>query len=137
MEGTGTFPCLTGHEGIDMAKEIGTTISESDFIERRASVRQLLALQVSLYYDRLGLLSCKTRDICIEGMLLDTGRVRLSNNTQVEVVLSDRSRDYSDPIRVQARVSRVQESLAALTFQNLEISAFRRLKILLSSASLA
>ncbi|MGW8246760.1 MAG: PilZ domain-containing protein [Acidiferrobacterales bacterium] len=112
--------------------DIGTKIDEMESIERRASTRQLLALRVSLYYDRLGLITCKTRDISIEGMLLDTGRVRLSDNTQVEVVLTDRARDYSDPIRVQARVSRVQESLAALTFLDLEISAFRRLKTLLS-----
>jgi len=117
-----------------MTKDITDTYDEADFVERRASVRQLVALRVSLYYDRLGLLSCKTRDISIEGMLLDTGRVRLSNNTRVEVVLTDRTQDYSDPIRVQARVSRVHESLAALTFQNLEISAFRRLKALLSLA---
>ena len=115
-----------------MTKDITDTYDEADFVERRASVRQIVALRVSLYYDRLGLLSCKTRDISIEGMLLDTGRVRLSNNTRVEVVLTDRTRDYSDPIRVQARVSRVRESHAALTFQNLEISAFRRLKALLS-----
>jgi hypothetical protein len=111
-------------------------IDDADFVERRASARQVLALRVSVYYDRLGLLSCKTRDISIEGMLLDTGRVRLSNNTHVEVVLTDRTRHYSDPIRVQARVSRVQESLAALTFQDLEISTFRRLKLLLTSANL-
>ena len=121
-----------GNKGAAMTKDITDTYDEADFVERRASVRQIVALRVSLYYDRLGLLSCKTRDISIEGMLLDTGRVRLSNNTRVEVVLTDRTRDYSDPIRVQARVSRVRESHAALTFQNLEISAFRRLKALLS-----
>ena len=115
-----------------MSKEITDTYEEADFVERRASIRQIVALRVSLYYDRLGLISCKTRDISIEGMLLDTGRVRLSDNTQVEVVLTDRTRDYSDPIRVQARVSRVHDSLAALIFQNLEISTFRRLKSLLT-----
>jgi len=117
-----------------MTKDITDTYKEAEFVERRASIRQAMALPVSLYYDRLGLLSCKTRDISIEGMLLDTGRVRLSNNTRVEVVLTDRSQDYSDPIRVQARVSRVHECLAALTFHNLEINAFRRLKALLSLA---
>jgi hypothetical protein len=119
-----------------MTKDIGTTIEDPDFVERRASTRRALVLRVSLYYDRLGLLSCKTRDISIEGMLLDTGRVRLSDNTQVEVVLTDRAQDYSDPIRVRARVSRVHESLAALTFQNLDISAFRRLKTLLASINM-
>ena len=117
-----------------MTKDIRDTYNEVDFVERRASTRHVVSLRVSLYYDRLGLLTCQTRDISIEGMLLDTGRVRLSNNTQVEVVLTDRAQDYSDPIRVQARVSRVHECLAALTFQDLEISAFRRLKSLLSPA---
>ena len=121
-----------GMKGVDMTKERTDTYEEADFVERRASIRQIVALRVSLYYDRLGLISCKTRDISIEGMLLDTGRVRLSNNTQVEVVLTDRTQDYGDPIRFQARVSRVRESLAALIFQDLEISAFRRLKTLLN-----
>jgi len=116
-----------------MTKEFSNSIEDADFVERRASVRRSVALPVSLYYDRLGLLSCKTRDISIEGMLLDTGRMRLSNNTQVEVVLPDRSEKRREPIRLQARVSRVRESLAALTFHDLEISAVRRLKSLLST----
>ena len=109
-----------------------TVLKDADEpVERRLSRRKPTALRVSLYYDRLGLLSCKTKNISIEGMLLDTGRVRLSQHANVEVVLTDLVEDYSDPIRVFAKVSRVDESLAALTFRNLEIGTFRRLKTLI------
>ena len=117
-----------------MTKEV-TQSSIDEAIERRASRRRPVALKVSLYYDRLGLLTCKTRNICIEGMLLDTGRVRLSQSAHVEVVLTDLVEDYNDPIRVFARVNRVNESLAALTFQDLEIGTFRRLKTLITETS--
>lgn len=100
--------------------------------ERRSSVRKQLALRISLYYDRLGLISCKTRDLSLEGALLDTGGIRLTGDARVEIVITDLMLDFADPIRVSADVSRVNESLAALTFRNLEIGAFRRLKAILS-----
>lgn len=118
-----------------MTKETQTELNDTDFVERRASARHPVIIRVSLYYDRLGLIACKTRDLSIEGMLLDTGRVRLSKNTHVEVVMTDLTLNYNDPIRVQARVNRVHESLAALAFHNLEIGAFRRLKTLLAATT--
>jgi len=117
-----------------MTREV-THENTSAPIERRASRRRTAALKVSLYYDRLGLLTCKTRNISIEGLLLDTGRVRLSQSAQVEVVLTDPADNYRDPIRVFARVNRVNESMAALAFHDLEIEAFRRLKTLVSAMS--
>jgi len=100
--------------------------------ERRSSVRKPLALRISLYYDRLGLVSCRTRDLSLEGMLLDTGRIRLTSNARVEVVLTQLVEDFNDPIRVSADVSRVNESLAALAFRDLDIGTFRRLKAVLN-----
>lgn len=117
-----------------MTKEV-TQGSIDELVERRASRRKSVALKVSLYYDGLGLLTCKTRDICIEGMLLDTGRVRISHSAHVEVVLTNLAEHYSDPIRVFARVNRVDESLAALTFQNLDIGTFRRLRKLIAGTA--
>ncbi len=117
-----------------MTKDTLFTQNRTEPVERRSTLRTPMSLNVSLYYDRLGLLSCKTRDISIEGMLLDTGRMRLSRHAKVEVVLTDLVEDYSDPIRVFAKVNRVDESLAALTFKNLEIDTFRRLKSLIARA---
>lgn len=118
-----------------MTEDVLNSISGDDFVERRSSVRKPVGFRVSLYYDRLGLLSCKTCNLSIEGMLLDTGRVRLTENTHVEIVLTHLMQDYNDPIRLLAHVSRVDECFAALTFQNLEIGTFRRLKSLLSDTA--
>lgn len=112
--------------------EAGNTKQQNDFIERRSFPRKSMALRVSLYYDQLGLVSCKTRNLCLEGTLIDTGRVRLSRNTHVELVVTDLVEDYSDPIRLSALVCRVNESHAALTFRNFEVSTLRRLKTLLA-----
>jgi hypothetical protein len=65
-------------------------------------------------------------------MLLDTGQIRLTGSARVEVVLTDRVENFSNPLRISASVSRVNESLAALAFRNLDISTFRRLKDLLN-----
>ena len=102
------------------------------FSERRASTRRLMALRISLYYDRLGLVTCKTRDLSLEGMLLDTGGIRLTSNAQVEVVLPDAAKSFSDPIRIRASVKRVSEGLAALVFRNLDIGTCRKLRVLLN-----
>ena len=62
--------------------------------ERRSSVRKQLALRISLYYDRLGLISCKTRDLSLEGALLDTGGIRLTGDARVEIVITDLMLDF-------------------------------------------
>lgn len=112
--------------------EAGNTKQQNDFIERRSYPRKSMALRVSLYYDRLGLVTCRTRNLGLEGALLDTGRVRLSRNADVELVVTDLVENYNDPIRLSALVCRVDDSHAALTFRNFEVSTLRRLKSLLA-----
>lgn len=112
--------------------EAGNTRQQNDFVERRSYPRKLMVLRASLYYDRLGLLSCKTRNLGLEGALIDTGRVRLSRNADVELVVTDLIGNYTDPIRLSALVCRVDECHAALTFRDFEVSTLRRLKILLA-----
>lgn len=107
------------------------TGNEATSIERRSSIRKPMSLRVSLYYDRLGLLSCTTRNLSVEGMLVDTGRMRLTRDARVEVVVTHLVEDYNDPIRLMANVARVNDNHAALVFRNLEIDTFRRLKSLL------
>lgn len=103
--------------------------------ERRLSPRRPLALRVSLYYDGLGLISCKTRDLGFQGALLDTGRVSLNSGARVELVMSDASAHHDDPIKIQASVCRVNNNFAALNFLNLEVSSYRRLKNILARNS--
>jgi len=113
-------------------EKAGNIMQQNDFIERRSHPRRSMALRVSLYYDRLGLVSCKTRNLGLEGALIDTGRVRLSRNADVELVVTDLLGNYADPIRLSALVCRVDECHAALTFRDFEVSTLRRLKILLA-----
>jgi len=113
-------------------EDAGSFKHQNDFIERRTYPRKSVALRVSLYYDRLGLVTCKTRNLGLEGALLDTGRIRLSRNASVELVVTDLAENYNDPIRLSALVCRVDDCHAALTFRDFEVSTLRRLKSLLA-----
>lgn len=116
-----------------MAKNINP-IEGGESPDRRLSPRRPLALRVSLYYDRLGLISCKIRNLGFKGALLDTGRVSLNSGANVELVMSDASH-HEDPIKIRANVCRVNNNFAALNFFNLEVSSYRRLKKMLTRNS--
>lgn len=50
--------------------------------DRRWCARKMIELNVALYYDRLGLLPCKTLDMSMEGMFVYTGRITLPSTAK-------------------------------------------------------
>lgn len=64
-------------------------------MEHRCSKRLVKAINVMLYHNGIPVVSCKTRDIGVEGIFIETGPLEYKNNTHVKIefeVVSIRSR---------------------------------------------
>jgi hypothetical protein len=78
-------------------------------------------------HERLGLTRCKLRDIGVDGAFVETEGFALSRGATVDLVLKVRSGEKTRHHRVEARVTRVSESGAALVFDKLDDSLYRTL----------
>lgn len=101
--------------------------------ERRWSARKSIELDVGLYYDRLGLLACRTLDMSMEGMFVNTGRITLSAFTKVEAVLTHLIGTDRQQLRLPARIVRVSPEGAGLQFHNFDSDTYYFLRELLST----
>ncbi len=101
--------------------------------ERRWCARKSIELDVGLYYDRLGLLSCRTLDMSMEGMFVNTGRITLSAFTKVDAVLTHHNGTDSQQIRLPARIVRVSPEGAGLQFHNFDSDTYYFLREILST----
>lgn len=96
--------------------------------DRRWNARYPMTLEVAVYYAGIGMVHCTTRDISFDGAYLDTGRISLVPDTRVEMVFAtDMLKDHS-PYRVNANVARVDGEGAAVSFNNIEVDAYRFLQ---------
>ena len=102
--------------------------------ERRWNPRLTTVMDVAVYYGGLGLVQCKTRDISYDGAFIETGRVLMAEDSDIELVFSNYSGSTHTQHRLTAKISRVTDDGAGLTFSNLEISTYRFLQQLLSTA---
>lgn len=102
--------------------------------ERRWSARKPISMNVAIYYDRLGLLPCKTRDMSVEGMFITTGRVTLAIGSQVDAVFTMRHRNPREQLRLPARIVRVNEEGAGLRFRKYDYGTYQHLRRMLDAA---
>lgn len=101
--------------------------------DRRWSARKSIELNVALYYDRLGLLPCKTLDMSMEGMFVKTGRIMLSQYSKVDAVLTRFDGSVSQQLRLPAKIVRVSQHGAGLQFHNFDSDTYYFLRELLST----
>lgn len=101
--------------------------------ERRWCARKAIELDVALYYDRLGLLSCRTLDMSMEGMFVNTGRIILSAFTKVHAVLTHHNGTASQQLRLPAKIVRVSSEGAGLQFHNFDSDTYYFLRELLNT----
>lgn len=100
--------------------------------DRRWSARKAISLNVAIYYDRLGLLPCKTMDMSLEGMFIDTGRITLSTNAKVDAVLISHYDEESQQLRLPAKIVRVNSEGAGLRFHSFDSDTYYFLREILS-----
>ena len=103
--------------------------------ERRWNPRLPTVMEVAVYYGGLGLVRCKTRDMSYDGAFIETGRISMTKDTDVELVFSSYSGSRHTQHRLTAQISRVTHDGAGLSFNNLEISTYRFLQQLLSNSN--
>lgn len=75
-------------------------------------------ISVVLSYAPLGLVSATRTQIAPDGVLIDTGCVTLSDNTEVDIVLSIRDGDRHMRHRLRARVTGSEGGGFRLAFQD-------------------
>jgi len=101
--------------------------------DRRWCARKVIKLNVALYYDRLGLLPCKTVDMSMEGMFVATGRIALSQHAKVDAVLTHYDDVVSRQLRLPAKIVRVNADGAGLRFHNFDSDTYYFLRDILST----
>jgi hypothetical protein len=101
--------------------------------ERRWSSRKPLSVNVALYYDRIGLLPCKTRDLSVEGMFVQTGHVSLAAGINVDAVLTGESHPGFQ-LHLPARIVRVCGDGVGLRFHKFDVDTYQLLRAVLSDA---
>lgn len=101
-------------------------------MENRWSMRRLLALDVRLFYRGWEFRGCKTRDIGLGGMFVETGDVPLPKYAPVELVFARRGgRRFKARRTIKARVVRVADSGVGLMFRDFDVAAFRAIQDIL------
>jgi len=101
--------------------------------DRRWCARKMIELNVALYYDRLGLLPCRTIDMSMEGMFINTGRIALSQHSKVDAVLTSHNGTESQQLRLPAKIVRVCMEGAGLQFHNFDIETYYFLREILAT----
>ena len=102
--------------------------------ERRWSSRKPISLNVAIYYDRLGLLPYRTRDISVEGMFVHTGLVTLTEGSTVDAVLTGHNGHTGIQLRLPARIVRVNTEGVGIRFHNFDIDTYHYLREVLDAA---
>lgn len=124
-----TIVVVDRSQGADMQSEYLEELGQ----DRRWSARKPIALNVAIYYDRLGLLPCKTLDMSMEGMFINTGRITLSTDAKVDAVLTSHYGSESQQLRLPARIVRVNSEGAGLRFHSFDSDTYYLLKEVLSN----
>ena len=101
--------------------------------ERRWSSRKPVTLNVALYYDRIGLLPCKTRDLSAEGMFVQTSHVSLSEGITVDAVLTGQGDFPGHQLHLPARIVRVNADGVGLRFHDFDIDTYQFLRSVLEA----
>jgi hypothetical protein len=102
--------------------------------ERRWNTRKPMQLDVALVYDGLGILRCRTRDISLAGLFVETGPIVLPHHAAIEVVMEGGGGLPRPTCRLPALVVRVGEDGAGAMFRDLEARGLNFLQALLRDA---
>ena len=97
-------------------------------MEKRWSMRKEIQLDVMLHHDRAGVIKCKTRDISLEGMFIETqsGTLPVDEQVHLDFILQN---DNSNKLHhIRAKIVRTTDTGMGLMFRefNPRISHFLR-----------
>lgn len=75
----------------------------------------------------LGLVKCRLRDIGLDGAFIEVGKLDLKQGTAVDLVLKVRSGGAHAHCRLPAKITRITDEGAALSFADLEEQTYQTL----------
>ncbi|MFQ6023343.1 MAG: PilZ domain-containing protein [Acidiferrobacterales bacterium] len=102
--------------------------------DRRLGPRKKIALEVMVKHRRLGLLSCETRDISLDGAYVETRNLALRKNAKVDLVLMIPAKGKTQQHRIAAKVVSVEKHGVTFIFRNLDETTYSALVDLLYPA---
>lgn len=91
--------------------------------ERRWNVRLPVAINIIIYYNGLGLIQAKTKNLSLDGAYIETGRISLNQGGELELILYD-PEDCTEQQRVRAHIARLDEQGAGLVFRDIPLAAY-------------
>lgn len=93
--------------------------------DRRLGARRTASVKALVTHDRAGLTKCLLREIGIDGAFVETGEYHLRKGADVDLVLKIRNGNKRTHCRVPARVVRITDDGAALSFDDLDENVYR------------
>ena len=103
-------------------------------MEHRWNTRTPLDINITLNYDKVGLISARTRDISLGGAYIMTDSIRLGKHTMLEV-LFPKDEDPGQMVNVPATVVRSDNSGIAIQFTDFDSRSIAVLTGWMSGAS--
>jgi len=103
-------------------------------MEHRLSKRKQIAVDVSIYYPPLGLISGKTRDISLAGMFVETSGTELPKSAALDIAFIVNGDNKPKLQRVRALVARVTDDGVGLMFDNFKYTSYCELQHMLNVA---
>lgn len=103
--------------------------------ERRSYSRTPFDSAVTVYYNGLGLLQCRTIDLSYSGISIVTGRITLTRDTGLDVFFNHRH-SQKGPQRFGARIVWARDGYAGLAFSDIDSGEYRFLKELVGQIPL-
>lgn len=101
-------------------------------MEHRCAVRKPIALNVTLNYRGLGLISGKTQDVGLGGMFINVGRVQLAINALVEITFPVKCPTKSVQCKAKALVVHHRADGVGLMFSELDTNVRQMLRRILN-----
>lgn len=102
--------------------------------EHRWSERKPIRLNVSIYYEPLGTISCQTRDISLEGMFVETPDVELPVEAELEVSFTTGNAGKQQEHHMPAYVVHGNDDGAGLMLRHVDYTDFYALRYMLNAA---
>ena len=103
-------------------------------MEHRLSKRKPIAVDVSIYYPPLGLISGRTRDLSLAGMFVETPGVKLPRSVTLDIAFMAHNGSKPQLQRVRALVARVTADGVGLMFDSFKNASYHELENMLSAA---
>ena len=103
-------------------------------IERREHARTPVMLDVAVYYNSLVLLNCRTQDVSVDGVFVDTGGQLLPQNAVVDLRFHTEIEGHNNHHRLHAEVRHTEDNGVGLKFQHQDYNSFVTLANLFATA---